>query len=441
MVREKSPAPSGDAARRAAVVEAVRDAGPAVVAVATPEEEVENPFHRSFLRTILANLFEADEPPAAGGPQPLGSGVIVDPNGYVLTNEHVVLRASRLVVLVGPDRRRYPAEVVGTDPASDLAVLRVDGGGRLAGVTSGRSSDLLVGDPVVALGVDAAGGITVTTGLVSALDRSVKVADRTLGGLLRTDAPIPAAASGGALVNVRNELVGVATAVHADARGSGYAVPIDRARKVLEDLLRFGEVRLAWLGVDVRTVRAEAGANGAALPAGAAVRRVYPRSPAESAGLVAGDVIVRLAGLAVGGREEFDAIVSRLKTGESIPVAFNRGGVQRGAVLTAGAFPPAISETWIDDNVGLELSDIPRGLRSQFPALPEDGVIVNRVRARSPAASTGLEEGDVIRQINGLPVRDLEGLRAAVPRVAGRPSLLLKVARGRHAWYVTLDLS
>ena len=427
-----------ETARRGPVVQVVQRAGPAIVGIAT-EEEVENPFHRSFLRSFLGTLLR-EEPPQPGAGNILGSGVLVDPQGYVLTNEHVVLRASRITVRLS-DGRRLPADVVGTDPSSDLAVLRIDPGPGVAVAAMGRSSDLLVGEAVIALGNTDGTSLNVTTGVVSALKRSVRAGDRTYNDFVQTDASIHRGNSGGALLNIRGEMIGISTAILSEVPSVGYAIPVDRARKVLEDLIRFGEVRPAWLGLALRSTGEGASSQGGALTPGAAVRRVYPASPAEKGGLVAGDVVVRLAGTPVGSREDFDAVVRRLKVGEAMEVVIDRGGAPRSLLLVAATFPPSMSDLFLDDVLGVEVTDISRSLRLQFPQLPPDGVIVSSVRARSRAAATGLEEGDVIRRINNFPVHDMADLREAVPRVVGRSSLLLKVARGRFNHYVTIDLS
>jgi serine protease Do len=424
--------------RRSPVVDLVQRAGPAVVNIVT-EEQVENPFHGSFLRSFFGTLFETPREPN-GAEDTLGSGVSVDPRGYVITNEHVVLRASRITVTF-PDRKKFPAEVVGTDPSSDLALLRLEGGAAFPILTLGRSSDLLVGETVIAVGNTPELASTATMGVLSAVKRSVRVGEREFRDFLQTDAAINSSNSGGPLFNIKGDLIGINTAIHSERERVSFAIPSDRARKVFEDLLRYGEVRLAWLGMDVRSVKEETAGEGVQLPAGAAVRKVYPGSPAQRAGLAAGDVIVRMGGGAITDHDDFDAVLSRMKTGESVAITWSRASSQRYAVLTAVEFPRSLSDVYLDDQVGVELADIPFALRQQTQTLPRDGVIVTRVRARSPAEATGLEEGDVIRQVNDVPIRDMITLRDAIPRVVGRPSLLLKIARGRFSYYATIDLS
>jgi serine protease Do len=428
-----------DAARVSPIVQVVRRVGPAVVNIST-EEKVENPFHKSFLQAVFGSLFDVSPSSGAPAADSLGSGIVIDGRGYILTNEHVVLRASKINVRFA-DRRKLAAEVIGTDPASDLAVLKVDVVGDLPSIPLGPSGDILPGETVIAIGNPSGAGSTVTSGIVSTLRRQVKAGDRVYVDFIQTDASINAGNSGGPLLNIKGDLIGVNTAIHSEGPGVSFAIPSDRARKVFEDLLRYGEVRMAWLGLDVRSVAAEVGLEGAGLPAGASVRRVYAGSPGDRSGLAAGDVIVKMAGKAVESHEDFDAAVSRLKTGDVVSIGYKRGQEERIASVTAGDFPSGLAETYLSDQVGVDLADISLSLRSQYPQLPDEGVIVTRVRPRSRAEATGLEEGDVIRQINDLPIHDMSTLRAAIPRMVGRGSLLLKVARGRNSYYVTLDMS
>ncbi|MBI3449943.1 MAG: trypsin-like peptidase domain-containing protein [Acidobacteria bacterium] len=420
------------------IVQVAQTAGPAVVNVST-EEKVDNPFHRTFLQAVFGSLFDVD-PSGAAATGSLGSGVLVDARGYVLTNEHVILRGTKIFVRLA-DRRRLPAEVVGTDPTSDLAVLKIEGGADFPSIPFGRSSDLAVGQRVIALGNTQEGpGRTIAVGVVSSLHRQVRAGGRVDGDFIQTDAAVSAGNSGGPLLTLKGELVGVSTSLHIDGPAVSLAIPADRARKVFADMLGYGEVRGAWLGLDVRTVPAMVDLDGAGLPAGAAVRRVYPGSPAERAGIVEGDVIVQMATAKIESHEDFDAAVSGLRTGDGVSLAFYRGSENRAASLTVGEFPPGLAEAYLSDQVGVDLADISPAMRAQYPQLPPEGVIVTRVRVRSHAHATGLEEGDVLRQIDGTTLHEMTTLRAAVPRMVGRGSLLLKVARGRNSYYVTLDM-
>jgi len=430
--------------RRSPVVRVVEMAGPCVVNVST-EQRVDNPFHPSVLDTFFAGVPSVQNS--------LGSGVIIDPRGYILTNEHVVWRASRVDVILA-DKRKFEAEVVGTDPRSDLAVLRIQTPEALPAVRPGRTADMMIGETVVAIGNPYGLSNTVTTGVLSAIKRSVKAGDRVYSDFVQTDASINPGNSGGALLNIEGELIGVNTAILGEGQGIGFAIPVDRARKVFDDLVRYGEVRTAWLGLDVRDLTdrsyatllgREAGqtSGGAvSVPApGVQVRRVYPVSPAEKAGLEAGDLVTKLGDDAITSRTDFETIVSRFKSGDHVPLTWRKGGADRRAELIATDFPAELSEDYLADQIGLEVTDISDAQRQQLAGLPPDGVMVTRVRNRSRAYFCGFEPGDILRGIFDLPVKDMSGLKQAVPRMVGRDAVLLKVVRGRFQYHVTVDLT
>jgi serine protease Do len=438
------PEALGSAQRHSPVVGVVEQAGPCVVNVST-EQRVDNPFRPSMLDSFFAGA-----PPVQDS---LGSGVVIDPRGYILTNEHVVWRASRVDVILA-DKRKFEAEVIGTDPRSDLAVLKIDIPGSLPAIKVGKSTDMMIGETVIAIGNPYGLANTVTTGVLSAVKRSIKAGDRVYSDFIQTDASINPGNSGGALLNIDGELIGINTAILGEGQGIGFAIPVDRARKVFDDLLRYGEVRTAWLGLDVRdlTDRSYAALLGrdAGLDAGGAVsvpapgvqvRRVYPGSPAEQAGVEAGDLVTRLGEDAITSRTDFETAISRFKAGDHLALSWKKAAAEKKADMTAVEFPISLSEDYLADQLGLELSDIPVELRKQTPGLPPDGVIVTRVRNRSHAYFSGFEQGDILRGIFDQPVTDMTTLKKVVPRIVGRDAVLLKVVRGRFQYHVTVDLT
>jgi len=454
--RAAGPVPSSE--RRSPVVRVVESAAPAVVNIST-EQRVDNPFHRGDLDRFFSSLFDA---PGSGGGGPaddkyvqnsLGSGVVIDPRGYILTNEHVLWRASRVHVVMS-DRRKFEAEVVGVDPRSDLAVLRIDAGGReLTAVRAGTSSDLMIGETVIAIGNPYGLSNTVTTGVVSALKRSIKAGDRVYSDFIQTDATINPGNSGGPLLNVDGDLIGVNTAILGEGQRIGFAIPVDRARKVVDDLIRYGEIRVAWLGLDVKDltdrdyanlvarepVDDDAGAVSVPAP-GAPIRRVYAGGPAEAGGLEVGDLVTALDGQTVSSRTDFETAISKLKPADRVTISYRRGAADRKAELTAAGFPDSITEDYLADQLGLEFEEIPAEWRNRYPGLPPDGVLVAQVRNRSRAFFAGLERGDILRGINDLPVARKADLNQAAARIVGRDAVLLKVVRGRYQYNVTVDL-
>src|SRR5579871_5785231 len=259
--------------RRTPVVAAVEKVAPAVVAVATEERPQRSPFG-GFFGVDPDELYERPR----GGGTSLGSGVIVDPRGFVITNQHVVAGAARIHVQLA-DGRELPAQLIGADAAFDLAVLKIAARQSLPAVQLGTARDLMPGETVIAIGNPFGLAHTVTTGVVSALHRSVKTPDRVYEDFIQTDAAINPGNSGGPLLNLDGELIGINTAVHRGGPGIGFAIPIDRARTIVDDLLKFGRVRYGWLGVEAREGRGTV-----------VVAAVEEGSPARAAGVRAGDV-------------------------------------------------------------------------------------------------------------------------------------------------------
>src|SRR5437899_5537333 len=259
--------------------------------------------------------------------QSLGSGFIWSSDGIIVTNNHVVEGASRITVNFN-DGSQLPAKLIGIDPDSDVAVLRVDAS-RLLAAPIGTSSDLMIGETVVAVGNPFGLSGTVTTGVVSALGRSVpsKEAGRTFTDFIQTDASINPGNSGGPLLSMEGKVIGINTAIYANAQGIGFAIPVDRARKVIQDLLRYGQVHSAWIGAVTATLTPEEAKRiGTRVSRGALVARVFGGSPAQAAGLKAGDVITTVGGKAVDSREAFSTYTSTIASGQPLDLTIAREG-------------------------------------------------------------------------------------------------------------------
>ena len=284
-----------DPVRRSRVVEAVERASPAVVNISTSQTVVQRPmpFPDPFFEEFFRDFF--DPRPRRSTRSSLGSGVLVRSDGTILTNEHVILRGGRIHVTLG-DGREFDARLVGRDPDSDLAVLRIDTGGPLPHVALGGSDDLMIGETVIAIGNPFGLTHTVTTGVVSAVKRSLRTGGRTYTDFIQTDASINPGNSGGPLLNILGQLIGINTAIYGPAQGIGFAIPVDRARRVLGDLTSGRKPavpdpnQLAWtlLGLQLRETRG-----------GLAVSKVRPGSAASRIGIQKGDVLLGLDGEAV----------------------------------------------------------------------------------------------------------------------------------------------
>ena len=271
-----------------------------------------------------------------------GSGVVYGENGYIITNNHVIEGSSDISVVFA-DGARFPAEVVGTDPTTDIGVLLVQRQD-LSPIPIGSADDLVIGEPAVAVGnpLGLAGGPTVTTGIVSALDRRLQAGgDEDLFGLVQTDAPIAPGSSGGALVDASGRLIGITTAIavsNVGAEGLGFAVPIDIAIGVANDLIETGEVRHALLGIVGET--AWAADNGAEFPVGVLISEVAANSAYEEAGGQVNDVIVALSGEEVRTLDSLLARLRRLRAGDTIPVRILRGDAEMTLNVTMGLLNP-----------------------------------------------------------------------------------------------------
>jgi serine protease Do len=309
---------ASQAARRTSVVAVVEKVSPAVVNVSA-ESVVRDvdPFFGMFFGRGERRT------------QSLGSGLIVDANGIVVTNAHVIEGASRIVVTT-LDGRELDADVLGSDRDADLAVLKVKARG-LPAVPLGRSSDLMIGETVVAIGNPFGLAHTVTSGVLSAVGRTVpsERGERVFTDFLQIDASINPGNSGGPLVNILGDVIGINTAIIQGANGIGFAIPADRARRVVDDLLRFGELRPLWTGARLMTVDAEmAQSAGLKVRRGALVRKVYPDSPAAVAGLQENDVIVGLGGHPVTAREDVATALYTAPSGTPVELEVCRAGLR-----------------------------------------------------------------------------------------------------------------
>jgi serine protease Do len=375
----------------------------------------------------------AEAPPRAGQ----GSGFIVDPEGYVVTNAHVV-GAEATVQVVLADGRRLEARVLGRDPATDVALLKVEAGAPLPVVTFGDSDRLRVGEWVMAMGSPFGLGGSVTAGIVSARGRQIGAGP--YDDFIQTDAPINPGNSGGPLFNAAGEVVGMNTAIFSPSGGNigiGFAVPAKMVHTIVAELRDHGAVRRGWLGVSLQAVDPEmAAALGAAEAKGALVNAVEPGSPAARAGLRAGDVITALDGRAVESPRDLAAAVAAVAPGRSVTLALLRDGSAREQRVELGnnpanAAPEGKHGRPAQPALGLSLAPRAGG-----------GVEVARVEPGSPAAERGLMPGDRIVRAGGREVRRPADVAEAVSsaRAAGRAAVALQIEREGRSSFVALPL-
>ncbi|MGA2066359.1 MAG: Do family serine endopeptidase [Thermoguttaceae bacterium] len=381
-----------------------------------------------------------------------GSGVIVDPSGVVLTNNHVVAGGGQVMVRL-LDGREFKAVDIKTDPETDLAVLRIEGAGPLTAARLGDSNKLDVGDWVLALGQPFGLEGTVTAGIVSAKGRGLGITDRE--NFIQTDAAINPGNSGGPLVNLDGEVVGINTAISTSSggyQGVGFAIPVDLAKWVGGQLVENGKVHRAFLGVVIQPVTQPLARQFKVnVHQGVLVTEVRPDTPAAKAGLKTGDIILQFAGQPVSNPRELQGIVERAKIGGAQPLLVLRDGRQMTLNVTCRELPadlamagpashrPAGAETSHFDKLGIQVENLTPEIAEQLGVKIDHGVAITDVRSGSPAELAGLAAGMVITEANHQPLRTVEDLRKALE---GRPldkGVLLLVRSSEGSRFVVLQ--
>jgi serine protease Do len=368
----------------------------------------------------------------------LGSGVIVSPDGYILTNNHVVDGATDVRVTLA-DKRQLKAKVVGTDPKTDIAVLKVEGSGFPA-ITIGDSSKVQVGDYALAIGDPFGVGQTVTMGIISAMNRG-NLGIEDYEDFIQTDAPINPGNSGGALVNDRGELVGINTAILSHGSGGnegiGFAIPINLARSVMSQILDHGKVNRAYLGIMVQDITPGISkAMNLKDMKGVLVGDVSPTGPAQRSGVQRGDVILELNGKTMEDSRELRNTISMMDPTATVKLKLVRNGSPTDVSVKLGDMPTDKEQAKTEegssekalDGVTVENLDAQSARQLGLPAATT-GVIVTDINPSSPLASAGLRRGDVIQEVNHQPVKNVAQLEEAV-RKAGQNPLLLVNRKG-----------
>ncbi|MCK6552745.1 trypsin-like peptidase domain-containing protein [Myxococcota bacterium] len=404
------------ARRRTPIVEVVERAGPAVVNIASEIEE--NPFRRrGSADDFFRDFFGPRDQDRSR--QSLGSGVIIDPSGLVITNEHVVSRASNVTITLA-DRRTFEVDVVGADPQFDLAVLKVRGNVRLPAVELGGSSDLMPGETVVAIGNPFGLANSVTTGVVSALHRTIQAEDRVYEGFIQTDAAINPGNSGGALLNIEGKLIGINTAIYSGGTGIGFAIPVDKARAAIDEVLRYGEVRPAFTGVVVDPSSSR----------GALVKQIHDDSPAQSAGLRVGDRIIDVRGSEVRSGRDFTVIERGMVPGQALRLSVLRGKSDAPTTITLTPRELSFERAAAFGRARLGLQVAPgRG-----------ALVIEKVAPNSHAAQVGIRRGDFLLQIGGRRLSSVREFDTMCAAIRDAEAVAVVIGRGNRAYYVTLSL-
>lgn len=438
----------------------VEKVAPSVVTVFTTQTVSRPAAPFPFSDDALRQFFGGQLPQRQGKQtlQGLGSGVIVSPDGYILTANHVVSGAEEIMVGLGTELRKYKAKKVGTDPGTDVALLKIDEK-NLPAMTFADSDKARAGDIVLAVGNPFGLRQTVTMGIISAVGRGgMGIVDYE--NFIQTDAAINMGNSGGALVDIKGQLLGINTAIFSRTGGNqgvGFAIPANLARDVMQSLREKGRVVRGYIGVSVQNLTPEL-AEAMKLkgqPTGALVGEVSPKTPSEKAGLKTGDLITAVNGKKVSDARELRLMIGSMAPGTKVQMQVNREGQTKTFDVQLAEMPPGTTteggpaeaspeespqpeKTTVFGGVGV--ADVTDDIRTALN-LPKDiqGAVIAEIDADSPAGKAGLREGDVIQEVNKQPVRNAKDLVAISKRLKPNEKLLLRVYSQGRSGYVALE--
>jgi len=428
------------------------EAAPGVVNVQTSKTVVQTPFGLpGFPFPGLFRQFFGEPPGSPGGSSPspspreftvpsLGSGFVISSDGYILTNNHVVQDVDKIKVIFS-DGKESDAEVVGQDPKTDIALIRVKDRNDLHPLPLGDSDKILPGDWLIAIGNPFGLDHTVTAGILSAKGRDI--GQGPYDDFLQTDAAMNPGNSGGPLLDLSGAVVGINTAINPQANTIGFAVPINLAKEILPQLKETGHVTRGWLGVAVQRITPDlAEAFGLENSRGALVAQVVPGSPADKAGFERGDVVVRFGDTPIVKMRELPRVVSNAPIGKKVEVEVLRGGHHKTLEVTIAKLeePTQRAEQRLETggvaSFGMRVSDLTPALRERLGVDEAGGAVITDLTPAGPAAQAGLTAGDIILQVDRKPVENAADLEAKL-EAAGKSALFL-VRRGDSALFVAV---
>jgi len=373
----------------------------------------------------------------------LGSGVVVSGDGYILTNNHVVADADEILVTLS-DKKKYEAQIIGRDPKTDLALIKIKTENTILAARLGDSDKLRVGDWVVAIGNPFGLGSTVTAGIVSAKGRVIGAGP--YDNFIQTDASINPGNSGGPLFNLEGELIGINTAIVAPSGGNvgiGFAIPINMAKSVMPQLKERGKVIRGWLGVSIQEVTQEMKEKfGLKTEEGALVGEVTKGSPADKGGLKRGDVIINFDGKKVKTMKSLPAMVADTPVAKEVEIIIIRKGKEKRLTITIGELKEetrvAATIPEIEEGFGLSVQELTPELAESLSLKGEKGVVISGIKKGSPASDAGLQRGDLIQEIEHEPLKNLSDYKRIMKESSSKKQILIVIKHRGHSRYVVL---
>jgi Do/DeqQ family serine protease len=435
-----------DTRRETAVVKAVKKVSPVVVNISSEYEVRQrvNPFSGFGLDPSLESFFKDFFDP--GYEQryqktSLGSGVIIDgKRGFILTNNHVIQKTATITVIL-KDGREFKAQIVGADPQSDLAVLRISAKEPLPAIAMGNSDDLMVGETVFAIGNPFGFSNTVTTGVISSVNRSIRTEDMVYQDFIQTDASINPGNSGGPLLNINGELIGINTAIYAKAQGIGFAIPINKAKRIVADLIKFGEVVQAWIGITVQNIDPQL-SQYLKLPdvKGVLVKKVEPSSPAKKAAVQEGDVIVAIGKRNILSENDYQTTIKDYTAGQTVDIQLWRNGAVQSVAVQTTVFPLEQALDLAYNLIGVSVENLTAKNRTLYQSPAEEGVLITEIHRQSHLARIGVRPGDVIRKLDEITIKNVDDFKKAVVKYRLKPSVVMLLQRGGHLYNISVKL-
>ncbi len=424
---------------------------PAVVNIST-KQKIKTGAHGMYderMREFYQRFPWFQEMPREQERQSLGSGFVVESDGYILTNNHVVAKADEITVTFGDGHtngKEYPAKLIAADPKLDIALIKIDAGKKLQTLELGDSDKLQVGEWVIAIGNPFGFAQSVTVGVVSAKGRTIGAGP--YDNFIQTDASINPGNSGGPLLNTKGQVVGINSAIFTGGAsqgniGIGFAIPINAIHDVYDDLKK-GKVKRGWLGVMIQTVTEELKtALGLPSVAGALVGNVFEGSPAGKAGVLRGDVIVEFNGKKLFRSDDLPRIVASVKPGTNVEIKVIRNGKQKSIRIKLGEMPAEKEQggaTSLSENLGMSLTNMTPEIARKLGVDVSEGVVVTEVVPGGPAAKAGFREGIVITEVKQIRVRNIDEYEKVISGAKPGESILFYVRRGNNPSYLVMKM-